>query len=261
MPPFEQSDPLEALKGVTRAALQAVSSQTVANEPNPLNRRVLESYVQQMFEAVLHPDQNTLRTVVRSMQKAMVPRVQIAEIYVPIVARRLGDAWVADVLAFGAVTIGAARLQGLLHQLSADWHMPSIAGTENRARYLVGVPDGVHHTLGACVLAGQLRHRGLGVHLEVALTAPILASLQKDETFAALFLSASTKGDLESLGKLVETSHLLSRGTPVIIGGTILEQVDDILSVIPADLASSDLQEALAFCDARASVTDNRERG
>ena len=121
MPPFEEPDPLETLKGVSRVALKKVTTQSPEEARDPVFRRPLETYIGQMLEAVLDRDQTALRSFVGVMQKAMITRAHIAEVYVPIVARRLGDAWVEDRLDFGAVTIGAARLQGLLHHLGAEW--------------------------------------------------------------------------------------------------------------------------------------------
>ena len=43
-----------------------------------------------------------------------ISSADIAEDYVPLAARKLGEAWVDDTLSFSQVTIGAARLQEIV---------------------------------------------------------------------------------------------------------------------------------------------------
>ena len=216
--------------------------------------RPIEIFVQQMFDAVLQADPRRLSDVVGKMRKAGVSNAQIAEVYVPLVARRLGEAWVADETDFGAVTIGCARLQGLLHHLSSDWSVADEAYARQSPHYLVGVADGLQHTLGASVLAGQLRHRGCSVHVDLELTPESLVDTVTAERFTGVLLSASSRDHLETVRELLEYYRAHGRKTPVIIGGNILEQVDDILSLLPADLATSDMREALEFCNVNATV-------
>ena len=62
--------------------------------------------------------------------------------------------------------------------------------------------------------------------------------------------------DLESCRVLVETSKKESRNTPVIVGGSILQQSSDIGSEVRADLLTSDIHDALRHCDVASGQSD-----
>lgn len=247
MPHGQYPDLSEPSKdGVSRFALRALSTLTPeAIRPRP----PMESYLGQMFDAAIGPDPRALETVVQGMRKARVPVSQIAESYVPIIARRLGEDWVADTLAFGAVTIGSARLQGLLRQLGSDWGVPQHSVNFDRPAFLVGVPRGVQHTLGAGVLAGYLRHRGMSVHLDLELTPERLRDTLSRRTFRGLLLSSSGRAHLQALCDLVAQAKDEGQGTPIIVGGHIQEHEPEVRSLTGADLATSDPATAIAHCE------------
>ncbi|MFC6640018.1 hypothetical protein GV827_17410 [Sulfitobacter sp. JBTF-M27] len=243
--------------GVSQVVLQALSTIAPSSGSDGAIRKPLESYLCQMFDSMLHASGTRLLDVVKDMRRARITSLSIAETYVPIIARRLGNAWLADTVNFAAVTIGSARLQALLHRLECDWGLSCDAKFDSPPAYLVGVPEGVQHTLGASVLAGQLRHRGLSVHLELELTAEQLAQQVRHERYSGVLISASSLDHLRLCNKLIECSKNESRNTPVIIGGIILEQHSDIQSQTQADLVTSDVYEALRHCDISAAVQED----
>lgn len=252
-----EADRNAALDGVNRVVFQALSTLAPAGLGDPLKRKPLESYTSQMFDAVLAPDPAALSDTVKGMRRARITSATIAEIYVPSVARRLGDGWVADELNFGAVTIGSARLQGLLWKLEKDWAVPIRERTNTPPAYLVGVQKGNQHTLGATILAGQLRHRGMSVNLDLELTPERLAGHVINQQLSGILLSAAGCDDLASLKEVVDMCHHHSRGTPVIVGGSILEVAENIQQHTGADLVTASIHDVLWYCDARRVAQDD----
>jgi len=244
----DQSAPLD---GVNRVVIQALSSLIPVGQADPLSRKPLESYVGQMFEAVQAPKIDALSEAVKDMRRATIGSALIAEIYVPAVARRLGEAWVADALDFGAVTIGCARLQGLLWKLEKDWAVPVRSPSNTPPAYLVGVLRGGQHTLGATILAGQLRHRGMSVSLDLELTPDGLLRHVINQQLSGILLSAASRDDLAPLSELVNISRKQNRNTPVIIGGSMMEFSDSIQQQTGADFVTSSVHDVLWYCDAR----------
>lgn len=249
--PTDPTDPAQQLPSheVSKIALQAISLLAPDLQDAQARSNVLETYVSHLLAAVLGSDQDRVQAVFLDMRRANIPHGQIAEQYIPAVARRLGDDWVMDKLDFGAVTIGCARLQGLLRRMEADWGVLDGSRLNGRPGYLVGVPRGVQHTLGASVLAGQLRDRGAPVLLEYELTPHTLKAAMGIGHFAGVMLSGSGKACLESLRDLVEAAKTVSRSTPVLIGGCILEHATDIQSFTGADMVTSSLGGAMAYCE------------
>ncbi|KIN69978.1 Regulatory protein PpaA [Sulfitobacter noctilucicola] len=235
---------------VNRVALQVLSTIAPAHPCDPRSRKPFESYLGQMYKAVLAREPGQLYGVIKEMRRARIESAIIAEMYVPVVARRLGEAWLHDTLDFAAVTIASARLQGILWKLENDWAVPHEKRHHCPPAFLVGVPAGVQHTLGATIVAGQLRHRGMSVHLDIELTATDIAQYVRNQELSGVLLSASSPEHLDFLRILVDISHQQSRKTPVFIGGAILEHTDAIREITGADLVTSDVQEVLQFCEA-----------
>jgi hypothetical protein len=145
---------------VDRLATRALSC--VARRQQTSGPVVIAARQAQLLEAVVSSDPAAVQAAVRDMMRAGIAPDVIADRYVPEVARRLGEMWCSDETGFAVVTIGAARLQGLLRVLEG------MAGPQRRAAgggvsLLVIVPEGIHHTLGAMVLTGQMRRCGAPV--------------------------------------------------------------------------------------------------
>ncbi|APE45685.1 hypothetical protein BOO69_19200 (plasmid) [Sulfitobacter alexandrii] len=255
MPDGQQSDCHETSVGVSRVALQVLGRLKPTFESV---RPMMETYLSQMYDAACAPDRAALGEVVRAMRKARVSPVQIAEEYVPAIARRLGDAWVDDRIGFLQVSLGSVRLQAVLRDLGRDWGLSTQEIDSDRPSYLVGVPAGFQHTLGVTVLAGQLRHRGFSVHLRLDLTPDILRQELERCIFRGVLLSAYGIQELESLRQLALVGSEFGRRTPVIIGGNSLELAETLSQRTAADFATCDVGEALAFCDRRHAEVRSR---
>lgn len=246
-----------SLDGVNRVVIQALFSGAPKGQTDRLNGKPLETYLKEMYRAVLSTDERALASVVKAMRRAQIASATIAEIYVPSVARSLGEAWVADTLDFGGVTIGSARLQGLLWKLERDWVVSEPQSGNSPAAFLVGVAKGSQHTLGATVLAGQLRRHGKSVNLELELTSERLMAHVLDQQLSGVLLSVAPGDDLAIIEEFVDRSREHSRNTPVIIGGSILNFADNTLAQTTADLVTSSVDDVLRFCSADCQATND----
>jgi len=63
-----------------------------------------------------------------------------------------------------ATIVAAAKLQAMLRDLGPDWAADTIAAADAPSILLM-TPQNASHTLGAVVLAGQLRRRGYSVRI------------------------------------------------------------------------------------------------
>jgi len=232
---------------VSRVVLKALSYVAPTLQQGEYMRKPLESYLSQLFDALLKPGLDGLNDVISGMRKAHIGNAVIVDRYVPTLADRLGDAWAKDTLDFAAVTIATARLQALVKRLELAWEAPEGAVGDIRPACLVGVPLGVQHTLGSTILVSQLRQKGVYVQFSLELCCDSLREEMRRQSFAAVMLSVSSKDHLDLARSLVACSHAESRSTPVIIGGAVLEDAADILEYTGADFATSDVGEAMTF--------------
>ena len=177
----------------------------------------------------------------------------IADFYIPALARSMGDLWCIDQLSFAGVTIGVSRLQAMLRALGPNWASDNATESET-ASILLFVPQDVYHTLGAIVLSSQLRRKGFSVKLVLGGKPEDIVDRLSRTRFEAIFISASSCETLESLRNIIDivrTSSVDQR--PIVVGGSILDVVeeDDVTAFTGADYATRRPDEALRLCGLR----------
>lgn len=207
-----------------------------------------------LLKAALDPDQGTCRSVMKDLLSGGMRPEDIADFYIPKLARQLGDQWCADTLGFVAVTIGVSRLQMMLRELA-----PSRLDGPGFASIMLIVPQGDDHTLGAVVLAGQLRRKGFSVCLLLGPHTDEVAARIQQTQFQSVFISASQREELETLRGIVEAAKTATLQTPpIVIGGTILdvETAMNVTTLTGADHATKRPDEALKLCGLRAHFQD-----
>ena len=216
-----------------------------------------------LHAAAISADRDDCLECLGAALKGGISPIDMSDLYIPELARRMGGQWCEDQLGFAQVTIGVSRLQAMLRQLGPAWRSDRSAGADAPAILLV-VPHDVHHTLGAMVLSGQLRRKGLSVRVMLSARPSEVADRVRQTDYNAVFVSASQGETLESLRLIVDAvKTAIDRPPPVVIGGTVLDihAVNDVALLTGADYATAQADEAIAFCDLTTkphSKTSNR---
>jgi methylmalonyl-CoA mutase cobalamin-binding subunit len=206
-----------------------------------------EALVAKLFNAVKSDEAHDLDVVMRDLRAANITALSVVIDYVPEVARRLGVAWEEDTLSFSVVTTGSAKLQHILHKSSLD-HMADGSDESSNAAILLVVPMGEQHTLGAMAAAAWLRMKGVSVLLKISPSPQELSQILQVHRFDGVFVSVGSESKTEVCAKLVKTLRTLTKAAlPLVIGGPLAEKKRDDLSLIGADLVTTDLSAALAF--------------
>jgi methanogenic corrinoid protein MtbC1 len=250
-------------RSVDRLAATALSY--VAYRQRETERGIVAERVAQLQRAVTEGTTAEALTTIRQMMRAGIPPDEITDQYVPAVARQLGDLWCADEIGFATVTIGVARLQGLLREIEAMTVLQRRAACDG-ASLLILVAEGIDHTLGAMVLGGQLRRAGHAVRLILAADPRAVMAAIGATQFEAVLISAPDGTPPERLKPLVRA---VKEGTrqppPVVIGGTIIDHArkagTDILALTGADHATSNPDEALRLCGLTGERRDGCDQG
>ena len=236
-------------RDLTSGAASAAATSGLTLVPQA-DRRLNMQIMQDMRRAALSADALDCRAVLQRAYAAGIARDDIADLYIPELARELGVNWCEDSLSFAAVTIGASRLQAMLRELGPEW-VGDQSATPGAPSVMLVVAQDVYHTLGAMVLSGQLRRKGLSVRLMLGVqTSELIEKLAKN-SYDAVFISSSLGETLESLRKIVEVVRTTCvKSVPVVIGGTILEDAApcDIVSLTGSDYATNIPSEALELC-------------
>ena len=185
----------------------------------------------------------------RAVANGTLPE-DIADYYVPELARDMGDQWCKDQLSFAGVTIGVSRLQAVLRALGPSWSSDNSSRPDAPSILLI-VGHEVYHTLGAIVLSGQLRRKGLSVKLIMGGRAEDIADRICRTKYHGVFISSSCGETLESLRRIVNVVKTsMENPPPVVVGGTILdvEHAETIVALTGADYATKNPDEALETC-------------
>ncbi len=162
-------------------------------------------------------------------------------------ARSLGKSWESDELSFIDVTIRSERLHGLVRRV--DEMLVPAAEPEGPSA-LILVAEAEQHTLGAFVLALQLRLAGFSAVVRVAPVAADLTVLLAANRFDVALVSIGCTAGLDSGVGLVRTLRLMSRGGMTIyVGGAVPLADDSLLKVTGADKVLRDVAALLADFD------------
>lgn len=225
-------------------ALAAVARNVRASKADPDG-----SALDRLYSAAIGADPRACVEVARALIADGVLAERICDLYIPAAARRMGADWQTDDLSFSAVTIGTARLQALLRELGlgAEVDQRWTAGGDAVAVLLVA-PE-TDHTLGALVLASQIRRRGLSVRLSLGESSAALVESLKTTPFDAIFFSASISDSLLFLEEALEKiGASFAPPPPMVLGGVLLEHEAQAAAIVGIDLVTSDLDEAIQFC-------------
>lgn len=218
--------------------------------------KLQQPLLDRLVAAVTTTDENALADVMEVFRRARIAPDVVSEEYIPAAACSLGAAWDEDRLGFGAVTIGTARLQSLLHLLQQD-RRADMADPDGWASVLVLIPPGEQHTLGAMICAAKLRRKGVSVCLQVAPRLSDLSVLIAQRHFHAALVTIGGKDRVETCANLVKTLKQMTKGAlPVAIGGPVAESHRVELMGIGADLVTSDVDTVISDFGLNGQITE-----
>jgi MerR family transcriptional regulator, light-induced transcriptional regulator len=229
--------------GVTFFASQVVSLLADRNAKAVAEPR--EVLVTGLITASLSGTKSAFAELLTEMKRARISLPVLADLYLPLAARRMGQAWHDDEMSWLDVSIGVGRMQSLLREIGTAW-VADQAGDPAQGTVLMLVPDGEQHTLGPMVATGQMRRLGLSVCLRIAPSFNELRNLIAARQFDAVMISVSTKEKVAMVAKTVQLLRTEMAGaTPIVVGGAVLSKVEDLAARTGADFSSNDISAAL----------------
>ena len=205
-----------------------------------------------LAQAVAAADPGQFQSLRDELRRRRVSESDLVDLYFPPVARKLGQDWADDALGFAEVSIGVARMQAVLHDISRDWFSNNSARPDSATTLLL-VPNGEQHSFGALVLMGRLRRRGISVLLQTGATPDTVQALLRRRSFDCVMLSVACEEKLEPSARLVRAIRRTAEApVRIVVGGAVLERCADAARWTGADLATCDPDLALAGLDVTA---------
>lgn len=223
----------------------------------PMSRRrgpdgaaLRDDLLAELLVAVSAPDEDGAcrRRVLSEMRTAGLSDAEIADHYIPEIARRVGQGWVCGSHSVVDVTIVTAGLQSLLRELGARQRQDPVASALAPCVAVVVLADEAH-TLGAMVFCNQLRRIGISVRQIVGQTeSAIVDQIIRDDVDAVMISVARTDG-VASLTRLVKKlRRATTRRLPIVVGGAVVALEENLKKKTGVDHIATDPRDALKAC-------------
>ena len=177
-------------------------------------------------------------------------QVSSASVYLHLLApaaRHLGDLWTEDRVDFTQVTVGLIRLQQLLRAVSPEFQ-EAAPRAARMARVLLVPAPGEQHTFGLVMVAEFFHRVGWLVSggPESAGVDPV--AMVRAMPFAMIGISIGSHTRLNGVARLIRAVRRASRNRAigVMVGGPLLIDHPEIVSLVGADATASDAAQAVA---------------
>ncbi|PWR02626.1 hypothetical protein DKT77_10610 [Meridianimarinicoccus roseus] len=161
-------------------------------------------------------------------------------------ARRLGTWWDESRASFAEVTIGVARIYGIMYALRAEFPLP--VDFERRRAAFASVP-GEDHTLGVSMAADLFRKEGWEIDLKLGHDHDGLVQALAIGDSPIIGLSAGREEALPGLIRLIVALRVSNPRAYILVAGRYVAAHADTLALTGADAAASEVPEALAAMD------------
>ena len=206
------------------------------------------SEVKDLCNALTEPDDATYQQLFLNSIAGGGTSDDLIDRTIPDLAKQLGEDWATDKLSFADVTIGVSRLQQTVRLHGARKEIDGLKSPSEQ-RVLLVLPEHEQHSLGAFVLANQMRRRGILVQLALDCTPDQVDALIEDQSYMMIGLSLGAQRSLDQAHKFTKSARATGTNAKIILGGAALaEHSTDSASDFGADFLAKNAREALDFC-------------
>jgi MerR family transcriptional regulator, light-induced transcriptional regulator len=162
-----------------------------------------------------------------------------------VAAQRLGQLWTEDLCSFADVTVGLARLQGLVRQYSPAF-MPSVEARDPRRTALLLPVPGEQHTFGLVMVAEFFLRAGWDVHCDPLARDEDVSAAVRQRWFAVAGISVGNNDRLDGVAALIRLVRRESRnrGIGVMVGGRVFAEKPELAGLVGADATATDGRQA-----------------
>ncbi|VWX55581.1 conserved hypothetical protein [Burkholderiales bacterium 8X] len=222
---------------------RTVPAVTVALDPGRLlpTTQDVEDFVRLILARESVPAQAFIDVL---SQRGMSVETMYLDLLAP-AAQHLSYLWSQDLCDFTQVTLGLARLQRLLHQLSPGMAVEQELRSNARRVLLVPV-RGEQHTFGLSLVAEFFHHAGWEVDCGSGSGVVDVAQTVKQQWFDVVGLSAGSETRLDDLRGCIQELRELSRNprVAVLVGGPIFAGHSERVKFVGADACGLDGKQA-----------------
>jgi MerR family transcriptional regulator, light-induced transcriptional regulator len=161
-------------------------------------------------------------------------------------ARHLGDMWNEDRCTFSEVTIGLARIQQLVHELSPFFEAEKTPCALGRSALLAPLP-GEQHSLGVLIVEEFFRRAGWDVWVPLGSSQSDLLQTVSQERFDVVGFSVSGQGLLDRIASGITEIRKASINPNIVVmvGGRFFNDHPEYVAQVGADATDHDGSQAV----------------
>lgn len=211
-------------------------------------------------KTVLGVDDPEPGAIIDKLRAHGIPDIEIVDLYVPAVGHDLGEKWLDDEAGFAEVTVAASRLQAICRRIEEDWR-DWVEPAADAPTFLIVVPAGENHTLGAAVTANQCRRAGMRVETSICRPdAEVLRALD-ERRFDVVGISAASNIYLPDLRRLIAACKATRTRPTVALGGGLVNLRRSAAATVGADILCGSANEVIRQCGLTGSTSRRRGAG
>lgn len=199
--------------------------------------------VSTLCDALLSTEETGAANLVMRMVERKIDIDVLHLAYLGEAARMMGVRWEDDLASSAEVIIGAGRIYRILRQLRDRFLFARPLRPDDYRAVFASVPGEVH-TLGITIAADYMRRRGWDVDLRSGMDHEALVDQIGHSDYSIIGLSASTSAALFPLTRLIVGLRISNPRAWIVIGGTIVQAVPEIVALVDADGAVRTIEEA-----------------
>ena len=194
--------------------------------------------------ALLSPDDTAADRVILNVQRDGTGIETLYLGYITGASRRLGEMWEQDQISFLEVSLGTGRLyrilRGLRHTLA-----PVLLRGRTRSPALFALVPGETHALGLEIAADLFRRDGGDADVCIGKTHDEILAIAEQRHHGVIVLIAHSSRMLPALIRLSVALRISQPVTPLAVGGNLVDDNDEVQSILNADLVISDMRKAV----------------
>ena len=239
---FQTRLPQDAVEAVAREVVRRLAFRLPRNLSS--GHMPTEEEIDILCEALLSNDEVAGDRIILAARRDGIEPENIYLGYVAGAARRLGVMWEEDRVSFLQVTMASGKLyriiRGLRHVLDSSLNL---AGPEKRSLFAL-VPDETH-TLGIEIATDVFRRQGWDVEMVMGEPHDAIIAITEQHRFRSVVLVAHSERMLAELISLVLAIRITQPMTYIVVAGNIVDQVEDVSTLVGADDVIPDIETAV----------------
>ena len=214
--------------------------------PSAAALHVTREDISELARIVIEHDTAVASSYVDALRNQGIPIEAIfMELLAP-TARLLGEMWKSDQCCFTDVTIGMARLQQIVHELSPEFERETAQVFDGRRILLMTMP-GEQHTLGLMIVEEYFRRFGWDCYSSAPKDLRDMNRLVRSQHFDVVGLSVGWGALVDEIAPSIQSirKNSINKYVVVLVGGSIFLENPELASRVGADGMAEDGRQAI----------------